>query len=442
MRLKRIGLFIVLAGCVFVTAACSNKKNADIQENPVLSNTEVTEAAPTEVPVAKATPTPAAVDVPAALPTLTPDQLPKAPTDYVSDEMYQEADLNDGELARLAAVMRKAKSGEEITVAVIGGSITQGSLASGNNGYGNTYYEWWTKIFPDTKVNFINAGLGGTTSYLGVHRMDKDLLAYNPDVVVVEFSVNDQDSMFYKETYEDLIRRILKQPNNPAVIQLFMTQENGTSAQAVHLHVGFWNNLPRLSYREMVLSEIEKGTFTWKDISPDNIHPNDKGHAMVGEILWRYLNSVYAKLDTITEEVTPLDKAPQFSEAYIDATILDSTNITPTSLGSFAAMKVYDRFPNSWTTTSGTDSIVFETEAQNIGIMYLKTTDGRSGQFEVYVDGAKVWTLDADFTGGWGNYPDTVEVYKSKDKIKHTIEIRKSPESTGDVFTILGLLIS
>jgi hypothetical protein len=221
-----------------------------------------------------------------------------------------------------------------------------------------------------------------------------------------------------------------------------MTQEDGTSAQAVHLHVGFWYNLPRLSYREMILPEIEKGTFTWKDISPDNIHPNDKGHAMAGEILWNYLNSVYAKLDTISEEVTPLDKAPQFSEAYIDATILDSSNLSPTSLGSFTAAKVYERFPNDWTTQTGSETITFETEAQNIGIMYLKTTDGLSGQFDVSVDGTKVWTLDADFSGGWGNYPDTVEVYKSKDKVKHTIEIKKSSSSTGDVFTILGLLIS
>jgi lysophospholipase L1-like esterase len=428
------------------TTGCSNHNNS-VQGTG--KNAALSTSTPSQTPDDKAaqpttdasTLTPAAtVDVIA--PTLTPDQLPKAPTSYLSDEMYQNADLNDGDLARLAAVMKKARDGEEITVGVIGGSITQGSLATANNGYGNTFYKWWTEAFPDTKVNFINAGLGGTTSYLGVHRVDKDLLIYNPDVVVVEFSVNDSDSLFYKETYEDLVRRILKQTNNPAVIQLFMTQEDGTSAQAVHLHVGFWYNLPRLSYREMILPEIEKGTFTWKDISPDNIHPNDKGHAMAGEILWNYLNSVYAKLDTISEEVTPLDKAPQFSEAYIDATILDSSNLSPTSLGSFTAAKVYERFPNDWTTQTGSETITFETEAQNIGIMYLKTTDGLSGQFDVSVDGTKVWTLDADFSGGWGNYPDTVEVYKSKDKVKHTIEIKKSSSSTGDVFTILGLLIS
>jgi hypothetical protein len=93
---------------------------------------------------------------------------------------------------------------------------------------------------------------------------------------------------------------------------------------------------------------------------------------MVGEILWRYLNTAYAKLDSITDEITPLTTEPIFSEAYIDATILDSSNTEPVSYGSFEKTKVYDRFPNDWKTTDGKDSIVFETEAQNIGIMFIR----------------------------------------------------------------------
>ncbi len=463
MKLSRLSLFMLFASSTLLLIACSKNSSNSTQEtilenssqdtlsenstrDTVTENSTVLTAAPTEVPeeiTAKESMVQSQeTDTNKVLPTLSPDQLVQASTDYASAEMVTNAILNEGDLARLAAVMKKARDGEEITVAVIGGSITQGSSASNNNGYANVFSKWWTDTFPDTKVNFVNAGIGATTSYLGVHRADKDLLAYQPDVVVVEFSVNDSDSLFYKETYEDLIRRILIAENNPAVIQLFMTQEDGTSAQAVHLHVGFWYNLPRISYREAILKEIEKGTFTWDEISPDNIHPNDKGHAMVGEILWGYLNSVYAKLDTITEEVTPLTKEPQFTEGYIDATILDSSNITPVSLGSFEIAKVFAPFPNNWTTNGGKEAIVFETEAQNIGIMYYKTVDGRSGQYDVYVDGVKVWTLNADFTGGWGNYADSVEVYKSKEKKLHKIEIRKSDASTGDVFSILGLLIS
>jgi lysophospholipase L1-like esterase len=374
----------------------------------------------------------------------TKDILPLKPdTNYVTEAMVERANVGEGNLSRLAAVMRKAENGEEITFGVIGGSITQGSSTSKpENSYAYRTYEWWVQAFPNTKVNYINAGIGATNSYLGVHRVDKDLLSQKPDVVVVEFSVNDSANDFFKETYEDLVRKILSADNNPAVILLFTTMEDGTSAQAQHLHVGFKYEIPRISYRDAILQEIKDGAFTWKDISPDNIHPNDKGHAIIGELMWNFLNSVRESLDTIQGEVKSLDIEPIFREAYKEATILDSETLEPIQLGSFEKSSVYDRFKNNWTTNTGEESIIFKTDAMNIGIMYYKTTDGKSGQYDVYVDGEYKATLDANFTGGWGNYTETVEIYRSKEKQSHTIEIKKSENSTGDEFSILGLLIS
>lgn len=111
-------------------------------------------------------------------------------------------------------------------------------------------------------------------------------------------------------------------------------------------------------------------------------------------------------------------------------------------MGSFEKSSVFNQFNKDWTTKAGNEGIVFEIEAQNIGIMFYKTIDGKSGQFDVYIDGVLNRTLNADFTGGWGNYAESIEIYRSKEKKLHTIEIRKSASSTGDVFSLLGLLIS
>jgi hypothetical protein len=74
--------------------------------------------------------------------------------------------------------------------------------------------------------------------------------------------------------------------------------------------------------------------------------------------------------------------------------------------------------------------------------MFYRTVDGMSGQFDVYVDGSYMRTLDGNFKGGWGNFAETVEILKGNEKQLHRIEIRKSENSTGDVFTLVGLLIS
>lgn len=369
--------------------------------------------------------------------------LPHMDTELVTDFMQTNGIMAEGNLSRLASVMRKARDGEEITIGVIGGSITQGSSASSTNeSYAHFVHQWWVEAFPDTVVNYINAGIGATNSYLAVHRVDQDLLASEPDVVVVEFSVNDSNTTFFRNTYEDLIRKILKADNNPAVLLLFTTMEDGTSAQTQHLFVGFHYDLPRISYRQVVLKEMEEGRLTWKDISPDNIHPNNMGHAIIGEMMWNFFNSVYRRMDTIDNELELLIKEPLASEAYANATIMDSETIEPIQMGSFEKSNIYDRFNNNWSTDSGEESIIFEVKAKNIGIMYYKTTKGTGGQYEVYIDGEYNRILDADFSGGWGNYAETVELYSSKEADTHTIEIKKSDTSTGDFFGILGLLIS
>jgi lysophospholipase L1-like esterase len=363
---------------------------------------------------------------------------------YLTKEMYERATAyKEGNLTRIAKAMRKAAAGEKVTIGVIGGSITQGCLATKQDYcYASLLKKWWEDTFPMAKIEFINAGIGATNSYLGVHRVYKDLLSYKPDFVVVEFSVNDSNNSFFKKSYENLVRRILKDNNNPAVLLLFMTMEDGTSAEENDSAIGVQYDLPMISYRKAVLEEIHKNHFTWKDISPDDIHPNDRGHAIVGELLSVFLTDIYHRLDSIPVKVTPFDKSALTNEAYADGAIFDSKTIEPVRSGSFMKKGINSNFPNGWYTTDGKESIVFSVKAANIGILYQKFTNGTGGRYEVYVDGQLTSTLDADFTNGWGDYPESTEVFASGERKTHTLEIRKKEDSAKTVFAILGLLIS
>lgn len=138
-------------------------------------------------------------------------------------------------------------------------------------------------------------------------------------------------TIFLKEAYDNLLRRILLDENMPALMLLFTTQENGTNAQVNDALLGFGYELPMISYGNAVLPAIEAGEFAWKDISPDNIHPNDRGHAIIGELLYRYLNDVYARLDEIPQEVPAFTAAAQTKERYMEGRILDASNLTPLS---------------------------------------------------------------------------------------------------------------
>ena len=110
-------------------------------------------------------------------------------------------------LKRLKDCMKRAEAGEELTIGFLGGSITQGSLATTmENTYAYRVFTWWKQTFPKANVHYVNGGIGGTTSHYGVSRAVTDVLMYQPDFVVVDFSVNDEADIFFQETYEGVVR--------------------------------------------------------------------------------------------------------------------------------------------------------------------------------------------------------------------------------------------
>ena len=79
----------------------------------------------------------------------------------------------------------KAAAGAEIKVAYLGGSITA------QPGYRVKTLAHFKSEFPTAKFQEINAAIGGTGSDLGVFRIEHDVFEGKPDLLFVEFAVND-----------------------------------------------------------------------------------------------------------------------------------------------------------------------------------------------------------------------------------------------------------
>ena len=137
---------------------------------------------------------------------------------------------------KLLHCMERVQRGEELTVGFLGGSITQGSLASSDTTpYAYLVYRWWCDTFPRACIHYVNGGIGGTTSHFGVSRAVEDVLMYQPDVVFVDFSVNDEPEEFFQETFEGLLRKLLSWGSSPAVVVLNnVYYDTGKNAQKYH----------------------------------------------------------------------------------------------------------------------------------------------------------------------------------------------------------------
>lgn len=81
--------------------------------------------------------------------------------------------------------LAKIDAGESVKVAYLGGSITAAP------GWRVKSREWLQNKYPGAKFEEIHAAIGGTGSDLGVFRLGRDVIRHQPDLLFVEFAVND-----------------------------------------------------------------------------------------------------------------------------------------------------------------------------------------------------------------------------------------------------------
>ncbi len=92
----------------------------------------------------------------------------------------------------------------EVSIAYFGGSITE------QEGYRIHSRKFFGQQYPDTKFNEVNSAIGGTGSDLGAMRCWHDVLRHNPDLVIVEFAVNDygMSVVNIRKQMEGIVRQV------------------------------------------------------------------------------------------------------------------------------------------------------------------------------------------------------------------------------------------
>lgn len=340
-------------------------------------------------------------------------------------------------LARLKKCMCRAEQGEELTIAFLGGSITQGSLATKDtNTYSYLVYSWWEKAFPKAKFHYVNGGIGGTTSHYGVSRAVTDVLMYQPDFVMVDFSVNDDANEFFQETYEGLLRKLITWKSQPAVVLLNnVYYDSGENAQSYHNTVGAWYHLPHVSIKDTLYQKMKEGLYTREELTPDGLHPNDKGHELVSEEIIAFLEEVKVHMNDGEEEI--LLPNPMTQNAYENARRLTIREITPDLFGFRADTEEktghLDHFKNGWIGKDVGDKILFEVEASCIAVQYRKTIQRPAMRAKLVLDGDAEHSilLDGNFDEDWGDCLYLEPILHHGENQKHTIEIEILEDETG-----------
>jgi lysophospholipase L1-like esterase len=322
---------------------------------------------------------------------LRPSQGLAAAPDRLTREMIARSQVSNGDLTRLTGVVAKARRGEPVTIGVIGGSITVGAFASNpQNSYAGRLLAWWQEKFPQCEFRLVNAGAGGTGSMYGALRAEKDLLFAKPDLVVIEFAVN--DNWTDGEAYEGLVRQILAQPNSPAVVLLFMMWERGGNDQEMQAKIGAHYGLPMVSFRDALWPEISAGRIPWSDYIVDTVHPNDAGHRLAARLLTAMCGAGLSAAATNTTRAGSLPR-PLHSDAFQFVSWLGAADLSPIENGGWD-LRSGEKGIAVWDGTEAGGPVSFEWFGSGLVAVFAQAP-GNLRRVRFRIDGGAFRTLDA-----------------------------------------------
>jgi lysophospholipase L1-like esterase len=305
------------------------------------------------------------------------------------------------------AFFGKLKKKEPVTIVYFGGSITN------HPGYRVFSEEWLRSQYPESKITAINAGIGGTGSDLGVFRMDEDVIQYRPDLVFVEFAVNDAgtDSLTICRSMEGIVRQLRKSCQGADICFLYTLNQvmlNELSKGILYKSMRYmeriaeYYRIPSVNFAPEVIRLMKKDSLIFKGekgvdygfkmvFSNDGTHPTfEYGHRIYTKTLTQSIQSMgKIKNENIKKEL----KSPLYPDNYERAKAVSVSEFRKSQGWKVVAAddKIYKYYQGSSKVFK--DLIVSENPDEFIEIKFKGTV---AGLFDVIGPGSGGFTYEID----------------------------------------------
>lgn len=309
-------------------------------------------------------------------------------------------------------LLRKANAadGREIRVAYLGGSITAAQ------GWRVKTLEGFQKRFPGVKWSEIHAAIGGTGSDLGVFRVGQDVLAHKPDLLFVEFAVNDGGAspVQIHQAMEGIVRQTWAADPETDIIFVYTVSEPfladlkagkcSRSASAME-EVADHYQIPSMHFGVEVQKRLEAGSLIFKGEAPakdakpdpaapmlfstDGVHPlTETGHVLYAETVSRGFDEL-AKAPAATAAVPHALGEPLRADHWAAAKLVPLSESMLKGewqkLDDDDLAKRFSKFlPQMWRTNEPGAALSLKFKGEVIGFFDVVGPDG--GQLKVKVD--------------------------------------------------------
>ncbi|MCM8536197.1 MAG: SGNH/GDSL hydrolase family protein [Lentisphaeraceae bacterium] len=316
--------------------------------------------------------------------------------------------------------IKKVNAGKSVKIGYLGGSITA------QKGYRVLSRKWFQEKYPNAKIDEINAAIGGTGSELGVFRVDADVLKHKPDLLFIEFAVNDGGTSkeVITRAFEGIIRKTWKL--NPETDICFVytlthrmleTLQDAKFPRAASFMEGIADhyNIPSIHMGLEVANMEKAGTLIMKGekgkmtavsgnslnegsgqsgekivFSKDGVHPyTDSGHGLYMKAIERSMKTIIPA-GSPAAHVLPKPLRDDHWESAGKLNVSKIKNMTnlerlPTDKG--LGKRFGSRMPEMWVAKNPGTVLEFKFKGKYLGFYDLVGPD--CGSVEVEVDGKK-----------------------------------------------------
>ncbi len=306
----------------------------------------------------------------------------------------------------LGNVLAKLDAGKDVKIAYLGGSITAAQ------GWRIKSREWFAEQFPNATVSEINAAIGGTGSDLGVFRLDHDVLQHKPDLVFVEFAVNDGGASPERiwQAMEGIVRQTWAADPRTDICFVYtfrigyekdLDQGNcpraASAMEALAEHYG----IPSINMALTIARLKREGKLIFKSDEPtpdgvvrfsrDGVHPLAEGHRL-------YTEDIVKAVAAMRKESKPMDHAGKLARPFVEnhwqaakmmpvAEKMLSGEWTALAEDNSLAKRFGNRLGTIWETEEPGSRISFRFRGSQAKLYDLLGPDG--GQVAIAVDGQR-----------------------------------------------------
>ncbi len=241
----------------------------------------------------------------------------QAPDYYPAEEAYLDAIIK-GSTKTLNNTYYKLKTQDTLNVAYFGGSVTDGHGSTTRENSWRRLTSKWLESTYGVTVNEVNGAIGGTGTKYGVYRAVQDLklASVKPDLVFVEFSVNDKYDGFNTEAasatagrnMETIINTVYTYAPQADIVMVFtgdydtMSGNKTYYTKAAHKAVADAYKIPTIDVATPLWNRMceEKGSKPtsssdekWLEYVTDIVHPTDKGYAEYAKTVQAFLKATF-----------------------------------------------------------------------------------------------------------------------------------------------------